>query len=160
MRALCTLTAALPLFLSVGAEAQPSKGADAAKIRAEIQTATADWLRTSRSPLDFDGFMLRYLNDPETVFANAGRIWKGWDAIRAAHEKIWAGWTDANFGYHTITTAVLGNDAATTTIEGDYSITSKSGQVTTGSYIATLVWQRTPQGWRIVQGHESFPRPR
>lgn len=37
--------------------------------------------------------------------------------------------------------------------------TAHSGNALTSDFVASYIWQRLPQGWQIVYGHESWKKP-
>jgi L-asparaginase / beta-aspartyl-peptidase len=122
-----------------------AQSADAA-LRALLASQAADWNRG-----DIDAFMHGYWNSPETTFAGASGISRGWQTVLDHYHKNYpdrATMGHLDFGEIEITP--LGNDAAL--ILGRWHLTRDAGPV---GGIFTLVARRFPEGWRIIHDHTS-----
>ncbi|MGH8192123.1 MAG: hypothetical protein ACREP2_11815, partial [Rhodanobacteraceae bacterium] len=53
----------------------------------------------------------------------------------------------------------LGPDVEIVTWPLASSRTLPDGKTRTSAFVVTYVWQRLPEGWRIVYGHESWAKP-
>lgn len=111
---------------------------------------------------DADAFMAFMLRSPNLVFAINGRVIHGWEALHAAQVKWWShgkGNTKYVSGGAPEFMAV-GPDVELVTLQivGRYAL--PNGKAVTSPFVVTNVWQRLPQGWRIVYGHESWKKPR
>lgn len=111
---------------------------------------------------DADGFMAFMLHSPDLVYAINGQVIHGWKALHAAQVKWWSrgkGNTKYVSGGATEFMAV-GPDVELMTLQivGRYAL--PNGKVVTSPFVVTDVWQRLPEGWRIVYGHESWKKPR
>jgi ketosteroid isomerase-like protein len=110
---------------------------------------------------DTDAFMATMVHGPSLVFAINGEVIRGWAALHAQQLKWWKhGKSDARYhedgapGFMT-----LGPDVEIVTWPLVGSGTAHSGKANTSAFVVTYVWQRLPQGWRIVYGHESWKKP-
>ena len=110
---------------------------------------------------DTDAFMAAYLRSPDFVFAINGEVIRGWDALHAQQLKWWNnGKSDARYTQVGSPQFVaLGSDVELVTWPLAAHRTSPEGKIVDYNLVVTYVWQRLPQGWRIVQGHESFAKP-
>lgn len=111
---------------------------------------------------DADAFMAFMLRSPNLVFAINGQVIHGWKALHAAQLEWWSrgkGNTKYVSGGAPEFMAV-GPDVELVTLQivGRYVL--PNGKAVTSPFVVTNVWQRLPQGWRIVYGHESWKKPR
>jgi ketosteroid isomerase-like protein len=117
------------------------------KILMEQQTA---WNRG-----DVTAFMRGYWNSPELTFAGSSGISRGWEAVQARYKQVYPdqaamGQLDfSNFEFR-----ILGTDAAL--VLGQWHLHRTSGDV---GGVFSLVFQRQPEGWRIVHDHTSLVKP-
>ena len=128
-----------------GAGQQKAGSADAA-IRALLTAQVADWNRG-----DIDAFMRGYWNSPETTFAGASGVSRGWQTVLDHYHKNYpnrAAMGHLDFSELEITP--LGNDAAL--ILGRWHLNREAGPV---GGIFTLVARRFPEGWRSIHDHTS-----
>ena len=109
---------------------------------------------------DTDAFMAAMVHSPKLVFAINGEIIRGWDALHAQQLKWWNnGKSDAKYvqnGAPAFT--ALGSDVEVVTWPLTGSGTAHAKAVSS-DFVVTYIWQRMPQGWRIVYGHESWKKP-
>jgi len=116
-----------------------------------------DELMLAANAHDTDRFLAAYLHQPALVFVFNGVVTKGWDALEALQLKWWNnGKSDVVYtqrGSSEFT--VLGPDAVVVTNPLGSRRTLPNGQASTGEFTVTMVWQKRPEGWRIVQAHES-----
>lgn len=112
---------------------------------------------------DTETFMAPMVHSPELVFAFNGEAIRGWDALHAQQLKWWA--KDKNPTKYT-----YAEDGAPgfLSLDADVEVvtwplvsrwTSPAGKEGSSGFVVTYVWQRLPQGWRIVYGHESWKKP-
>lgn len=110
---------------------------------------------------DTDRFLAPYLHDSTLVLVFNGVVTRGFDAVRALQLKWWNnGRSDVAYakrgptGFRVLTPDVV---IATDTMSS--SRTDSAGVLHTGgNFAVTMVWQKRPEGWRIVYGHESTVR--
>ncbi|MBU6199952.1 MAG: nuclear transport factor 2 family protein [Xanthomonadaceae bacterium] len=110
---------------------------------------------------DTDAFMAPYLRSQNFVFAINGEVIRGWDALHAQQLKWWNdGKSDARYTQNgSPQFLALGTDVELVTWPLAAHRTGPDGKAIEYNFVVTYVWQRLPQGWRIVQGHESFAKP-
>lgn len=110
---------------------------------------------------DTDAFMAAMVHGPNLVFAINGEVIHGWDALHAQQLKWWNnGKSDSKYKQNGAPAFMaLGPDAEIVTWPLVGSGTAHSGKAITSAFVVTYVWQRLPQGWRIVYGHESWKMP-
>ncbi|UCG87443.1 MAG: nuclear transport factor 2 family protein [Gemmatimonadota bacterium] len=109
--------------------------------------------------LDFDRAMAPYADD--LVWAESGVVGANRDSLETAWRGVFALFREVTAGEWTeVHIEVLGPDAAAFTASFDWAGVDTSGAQVGGSGAWTTVWQRTAEGWKIVQGHESYlPAP-
>lgn len=109
---------------------------------------------------DTDRFLAPYAHDADFVFVFNGDVTTGFANLRALQLKFWNnGQTDVVYtrrGPATFTvltpTVVLVTDLLSS------RRTLPTGEIKTTDVTVTMVWQKRPEGWRIVQMHESSVR--
>lgn len=117
-----------------------------AEIRAVMDAQEAAWNRG-----DVDGFMKGYARSRTTVFVSGDTITRGWQTVRDRYKKKYV--TAEQMGHLTFSQLEitnLGSDAAI--VLGRWELKRKADRPH-GRF--TLVFQRTPDGWRIVHDHTS-----
>lgn len=110
---------------------------------------------------DTDAFMVAMVRSPDLVFATNGEVIHGWDALHAQQLKWWNnGKSDAKYVQNGAPSFMaLGPDVEVVTWPLVGSGTAHSGNAITSDFVVSYIWQRLPQGWRIVYGHESWKKP-
>ena len=129
----------------VGAAAAPNPSADA-EIRAVMKAQVAAWNRG-----DIDGFMQGYARSNATEFVSGDRLTRGWQTVRDRYRKKYDSrekMGTLTFSHINITS--LGADAAL--VVGRWKLARKNDKP---HGIFTLLFRRTPAGWRIVHDHTS-----
>jgi beta-aspartyl-peptidase (threonine type) len=132
------------------ATAQPSPragGSPQREIEAVLQESARAWNRG-----DLDGFLLPYLNSPQTTYI-ARDVIRGVPAIRESYATSWfrGGAPAGQLAYDRIEARPLGRDYAL--VLGHWTVTRANQQPLGG--IFSLTFMRTPQGWRIIHDHSS-----
>jgi uncharacterized protein (TIGR02246 family) len=123
----------------------------AAEIRAVMAAQVAAWNRG-----DIDGFMAGYARSDATEFVSGDKITRGWQTVRDNYRKKYN--TRDKMGrllFSEIQVTPLGADAAI--VLGRWELVRKSDKPH-GTF--TLLFRRTPAGWRIVHDHTSAAQPR
>ena len=141
------LLAGAALLLPAPSPAAPN---DHASDRAAITKALTDQ-QTAWNQADIDTFLKTYWHSPDVTFSGTSGIARGWDAILARYKKNYAD-SEAmgQLQFSQLEFRFLGPDAAL--VLGHWHLTRKSGDV---GGVFSLVWQRFPEGWRIVHDHTS-----
>jgi ketosteroid isomerase-like protein len=150
----CLILACLLGALFVTAPGRPAvqkmRDADRTAIMAVLTTQQNDWNQG-----DIRGFMAGYWNSSELTFAGTRGFTRGWQPVLARYEKSYA--DKAAMGtldFQELELRSLGPDAAL--VLGKWHLNRQAGDV---GGIFTLVFQRFPEGWRIVHDHTTQSPP-
>ncbi len=118
---------------------------DDGQIRAVMEAQVAAWNRG-----DIDGFMEGYARSRETEFVSGDKITRGWQTVRdnyrrkyGSREKMGA------LTFYDIKVTLIGDAAI---VLGRWKLVRKNDKPH-GTF--TLLFRRTPAGWRIVHDHTS-----
>ena len=145
------VTAALFAGLKGGAlhgstEVTPRSSNDDAEIRAVMSAQVAAWNRG-----DIDGFMNGYARSASTEFISGDKLTRGWQTVRDRYKKKY----DSREKMGTLTFSEL----KITRLSGDAALVIgrwrlvRQGDKPHGRF--TLLFRRTPAGWRVVHDHTS-----
>jgi ketosteroid isomerase-like protein len=135
------LTAFNLLARDVVAAANP-----ATEIRAVMSAQVAAWNRG-----DIDGFMNGYARSAETEFVSGDKITRGWQTVRDNYRKKYDSREKMGvLKFSEIKVTPLASDAAI--VLGRWQLARQKDKPH-GTF--TLVFRRTPAGWRIVHDHTS-----
>ena len=148
---LLVLTAFLGLFLSSEARSTDQTSASPEHDRAAIMKILDEQQSTWNSG-DVISFMKGYWNSPELTFAGSGGIARGWESVLARYKREYpdqAAMGQVNFS--NVEVRFLGPDAAL--VLGQWHLRRSSGDI---GGVFSLVFQRLPEGWRIVHDHTSL----
>ena len=130
--------------------AQKLKETDRAAIMAVLTAQQTDWNKG-----DIRAFMAGYWNSPELTFAGARGFTRGWEPVMSRYGKTYA--DKAAMGaldFSELELRSLGADAAL--VLGKWHLQRQAGDI---GGIFTLVFQRFPEGWRIVHDHTTQSPP-
>ena len=107
---------------------------------------------------DVDAFMSAYWNSPELTFSGTGGIRRGFEAVRDRYKKSYPDRSAmGHLDFSELEFHFTGNDGAL--VLGHWHLTrEKSGGGDIGG-VFSLVWQRFPEGWRIIHDHTSAVAP-
>ncbi len=148
---LLVLVAFLGLFLSRDARSVAQASASTESDRAAI-TNVLDEQQSAWNAGDVSSFMKSYWDSPELTFAGSGGIARGWESVLARYKREYpdqAAMGKVNFS--DVEVRFLGPDAAL--VLGQWHLHRSSGDI---GGVFTLVFQRLPEGWRIVHDHTSL----
>jgi ketosteroid isomerase-like protein len=148
---LLVLTAFLGLFLSSEARSTDQRSASPEHDRAAI-TKILDEQQSTWNSGDVTSFMKGYWNSPEVTFAGSGGIARGWESVLARYKREYpdqAAMGQVNFS--NVEVRFLAPDAAL--VLGQWHLRRSSGDI---GGVFSLVFQRLPEGWRIVHDHTSL----
>ena len=152
----------LPGVARAQSDAALKRGASEAVSQAVRRQLTPllDELMLAANAHDTDRFLAAYLHQPSLVMVFDGVVTKGWDNVRALQLKWWNnGVSDVVYSEPVSPEiTVLDRSAAVVTQQMTSTRTLTGGGTSTGKFAVTMVWQRLPEGWRIVQVHESTVR--
>lgn len=107
---------------------------------------------------DTDRFMALYDNSPALVLTFDDTTLRGWQAIRDQQLEWWNGGTsDAVYRLRSAPqVTVIDADVVATLQDMDVTATGPDGKSGTVRVVATSIWKKLPEGWRIVLAHESM----
>ncbi|MGB2898998.1 MAG: nuclear transport factor 2 family protein [Candidatus Acidiferrum sp.] len=141
-------TVVLVVCGSVGLLGTADKGrdADTRAINDVLSAQQAAWNRG-----DVDAFLIGYWPSPELTFSGSSGVSRGWDGVLARYKKSYPNhaamgqleFSDLEFRF-------LGPDAAL--VLGQWHLKRASGNI---GGVFTLVWQKFPDGWKIIHDHTS-----
>ena len=101
---------------------------------------------------DIDGFMKGYAQTPELVFTSGAQIRNGWQATLESYQERYG--QDARsmgqLSFERLQLQSLGADGAV--VLGRWAL---SGLAEPAGGIFSVVFERRPEGWRIVHDHTS-----
>src|SRR5213595_792785 len=120
---------------------------DRAAINAVLKAQQTAWNRG-----DVDAFLVGYWQSPELTFSGSNGVSRGWDGVLARYKKNYpdrAAMGELNFS--DLEFRFLGSDAAL--VIGKWHLRRETAGDIGGVF--TLVWQKFPQGWKIIHDHTS-----
>ena len=145
------LVAAVAVLMAItiprlAAQKTDGRTEDRAKITAVLTAQQAAWNRG-----DVDSFLVGYWESPELTFSGNGGVARGFEGVRTRYQKNYPdkaamgelAFSDLEFHF-------LGTDAAL--VLGKWHLKRERGDV---GGVFSLVWQRLPQGWKIIHDHTS-----
>jgi uncharacterized protein (TIGR02246 family) len=154
--ALATLT----LSTSAGAQQQagrpkaPAKGKSAATLVREVQRHVRDYI-TAYNRADATGLSYAFSRRADVTSVIDGEITRGYDAIRALNDEM-AGEEVGSFKFAvgTLEVSLLGTQHALVVAPTTVTVKEPDGLVQLKGAM-TMVLQRTPDGWRLINEHFS-----
>jgi ketosteroid isomerase-like protein len=127
-----------------------TKEADRTAILAVLTAQQTDWNNGN-----IRSFMQGYWNSSELTFAGTRGFTRGWQPVMARYEKTY---TDkaamGTLDFSELEIRPLGQDAAL--VLGKWHLQRQAGDV---GGIFTLVFQKFPEGWRIIHDHTTQSPP-
>ena len=100
---------------------------------------------------DVDTFMNGYWHSPDVTFSGASGTVRGWDGVLARYKRTYADHEAmGQLQFSELEFRFLGSDAAL--VLGHWHLTRTQGNA---GGVFSLVWQRFPEGWRIIHDHTS-----
>lgn len=142
------LTMGLFPFLQRQAHAKPAdeRQADGEAITAVLTAQQRAWNRG-----DVDTFLVGYWRSPELTFSGSSGVARGWDGVLARYKKNYPDrGTMGQLDFSELEFRFLGPDAAL--VLGRWHLKREKDEV---GGVFTLVWQRFPEGWKIIHDHTS-----
>ena len=101
---------------------------------------------------DVTGFLQGYWHSPELTFSGAGGTTRGWDEVLSRYRKNYpnaAAMGELHFS--NLEFRFLGGDSAL--VLGNWRLAREKDEM---GGVFTLVWQKFPEGWRIIHDHTSL----
>ena len=140
---LAGLLAFVPAVISSAAFAAPS-------VQAQIETV----LRAQQDAWnrgDVETFLQGYWHSPELTFSCSGGTVRGWDGVLARYHKSYPDRASmGQLAFSQLEFHELGPKACL--VLGSWHLTRAGGDV---GGVFTLIFQRFPEGWRIIHDHTS-----
>ena len=118
----------------------------ASAVRAVLDAQVAAWNRG-----DIDAFMDGYRRGPDTTFVSGGTVTRGWQTVLDRYKKSY----DSREKMGTLTFSeieIKPLDRETVIAVGRWQL-ARASDTPNGRF--TLIFRRTPEGWRIVHDHTS-----
>lgn len=98
-----------------------------------------------------DAFLEGYWHSADLTFSGASGIARGWDGVLARYKKNYPDREAmGHLDFYELEFRFLGQDAAL--VLGHWHLSRAQGDI---GGVFSLVWQRFPEGWRIVHDHTS-----
>ena len=98
-----------------------------------------------------DAFLEGYWHSPDLTFSGSGGIARGWDGVLARYKKNYPDRAAmGHLDFSDLEFRFLGKDAAL--VLGHWHLSRAQGDI---GGVFSLVWQRFPEGWRIIHDHTS-----
>lgn len=119
---------------------------DREAIHAVLAAQQAAWNRG-----DVDAFLVGYWHSPELTFSGSSGVSRGWDGVLSRYKKNYPDRaTMGELDFSALEFRFLGPDAAL--VLGNWQLKREKGDI---GGVFTLVWQRFPEGWKIIHDHTS-----
>jgi beta-aspartyl-peptidase (threonine type) len=100
---------------------------------------------------DVEAFLNGYWHSPDLTFSGTSGISRGWDGVLARYKKNYPDRTAmGQLDFSDLEFHFLGPDAAL--ILGHWHLKREKDDL---GGVFSLVWQRFPEGWRIIHDHTS-----
>jgi len=132
-----------------------AEGPDETAIRAVIAAQSMAWNHG-----DVKAFMQGYEDSPDTTFVGAGTAQKGYQVILNRYLKAYA--NKAQMGTLTFTSVEVRllrsscGAADYAIVTGNFHLArTQHGAAKKDTGIFSLIWHKTPQGWKIILDHTS-----
>ena len=127
-------------------KAAEARDQDKTAITAVLNAQQAAWNRG-----DVDAFLVGYWHSPELTFSGSNGVSRGWEGVMARYKKNYP--DQAAMGlldFSELEYRFLGLDAAL--VLGRWHLKRDKGDI---GGVFSLVWQRFPDGWKIIHDHTS-----
>jgi beta-aspartyl-peptidase (threonine type) len=141
---------AMGVFLFVHRQAF-AKPADDRKPDRDAISAVLSAQQTAWNRGDVDAFLLGYWRSPQLTFSGSSGVARGWDGVLARYKKNYP--DKAAMGqldFSELEFRFFGPDAAL--VLGKWRLQREKDEL---GGVFTLVWQRFPDGWKIIHDHTS-----
>jgi uncharacterized protein (TIGR02246 family) len=150
MLAALAIGAFLLLHNQVSAQSPGDRQADRAAISAVLTAQQTAWNRG-----DVDAFLVGYWRSPELTFSGSNGVARGWDGVLARYKKNYPDRAAmGQLDFSELEFQFLGPDAAL--VLGRWHLKREKDDL---GGVFTLVWQRFPDGWKIIHDHTSTVTP-
>jgi uncharacterized protein (TIGR02246 family) len=145
---------AIGIFMFVNRPA-PARAAEERSADREAITAVLNAQQTAWNRGDVDAFLTGYWRSPELTFSGNSGVARGWDAVLARYKKNYPDRAAmGQLDFSNLEFRFLGPDAAL--VLGHWHLKREKDDL---GGVFTLVWQRFPDGWKIIHDHTSAVIP-
>ena len=132
------------LLFSAGPDTQPR--GDRETIIALLTAQQTAWNRG-----DLDAFLVGYWHSPELTFSGSSGVSRGWDGVLARYKKNYPDRAAmGQLDFSELEFRSLGPDAEL--VLGRWHLKREKDDI---DGVFSLVWQRFPDGWKIIHDHTS-----
>ncbi|PYT65629.1 MAG: DUF4440 domain-containing protein [Acidobacteria bacterium] len=132
---------------SLCAKLADAHDADRSAINAVLKAQQAAWNRG-----DVDAFLVGYWQSPELTFSGSNGVSRGWDGVLARYKKNYPDRaTMGELDFSDLEFRFLAPNAAL--VLGKWHLKRETAGDIGGVF--TLVWQKFPEGWKIIHDHTS-----
>lgn len=141
-----TLVFAFGVRAGRNAKSAEKRATDQAAVEGVLHAQQAAWNRG-----DVDAFLTGYWHSPELTFSGSSGVSRGWDGVLARYKKSYP--DKAAMGeleFSELEFRFLGPDAAL--VLGRWHLKRNKGDI---GGVFSLVWERFPEGWKIIHDHTS-----
>jgi uncharacterized protein (TIGR02246 family) len=129
---------------------QEARQTDRAAIEAVLQAQQQAWNNG-----DVDAFLTGYWHSPELTFSGSSGVSRGWDGVLARYKRTYPDRSAmGHLDFSGLEFRFLGPDAALVLGHWHLQRDSVRGGGDVGG-VFSLVWQRFPDGWKIIHDHTS-----
>ncbi|HEY2118701.1 MAG TPA: nuclear transport factor 2 family protein [Candidatus Acidoferrum sp.] len=149
----CLLFALLAFMLFSRCNAQEMHHADpaATEITAVLTSQQSAWNKG-----DIRTFMDGYWNSPEVTFSGSSGVSRGWQSVFTRYQQRYP--TQAAMGHLDFSDLEIRSLSSTSAmVLGRWHLTLGAGDV---GGVFTLVFQKFPEGWKIIHDHTSLVSPK
>jgi uncharacterized protein (TIGR02246 family) len=123
---------------------------DREAISAVLSAQQAAWNRG-----DVEAFLVGYWRSPELTFSGSSGVARGWEGVLARYKKSYPDkGAMGQLDFSELEFRFLGPDAAL--VLGRWHLKREKEEDVGGVF--TLVWERFPDGWKIIHDHTSTVR--
>jgi beta-aspartyl-peptidase (threonine type) len=106
---------------------------------------------------DIDAFVEAYWHSPDLTFSGTSGVQRGYDAVLQRYKRSYPDRaTMGQLAFSDLDFHFIGNDGAL--VLGHWHLTRDKDKGDIGG-VFSLVWQRFPEGWRIIHDHTSAVPP-
>jgi uncharacterized protein (TIGR02246 family) len=120
-----------------------------AQIRSVLATQEAAWNRG-----DVPAFMEGYEKSPDLTFSGANGVTRGWQNVLERYRQRYPGAAAmGQLRFSDIEVRLIGSEAALVLGQFHLTRTKEAGGDASGHF--SLVFRKTPSGWRIIHDHTS-----
>ena len=154
MKSILLITLGL-MIVPQAARAQAAPDAHIKDRKAITQLITSQQLSWNKG--DIDTFVEAYWRSPDLTFSGSSGVQRGFEAVRERYKKVYPDRsTMGKLDFSDLDFHFIGNDGAL--VLGKWHLTRDKDKGDIGG-VFSLVWQRFPEGWRIIHDHTSAVPP-